>query len=335
MSEAMSIKKVPVVLLSGFLGAGKTTMLKHILENKAGLRVGAVVNDVAAVNIDAKLTREVSGMSNDTVQLQNGCACCSASEELFVSVEQLIRLSIRRRARYDYVIIEGSGVSEPKMIRERFQQAEEQGLPILRLVFLSTMVTVVDAASFPKLFETRDTVEDRPELGVDDFDEGSGERSIVDLLTEQVECADMIVLNKTDLVEKQAIESLRKVLAALNMGAEVRCCEWGKVPLELVLKAEREVQATSSTEAVAPNALLSAECDTEDDHRKMIQAALAQQALDGDGDDDCDDCCSGGASKRRKTSHDHSHGHKHGHEHGHDNKHTHDHKLREYHGTLR
>ena len=130
-AAAQEFRKIPIVLLSGFLGAGKTTMLKHILENKAGLRIGAVVNDVAAVNIDAKLTRGVAGMGEDTVQLQNGCACCSAAEELFVSIEQLVELSEKKGVPYDYIIIEGSGVAEPKLIRERFQEfPASQGLQI-------------------------------------------------------------------------------------------------------------------------------------------------------------------------------------------------------------
>ena len=333
-------KKVPVVLLSGFLGAGKTTMLKHILENKAGLKVGAVVNDVAAVNIDAKLTRGVDGMQEDTVQLQNGCACCSASEELFVSIEQLIRLSIRKRQRYDYIIIEGSGVSEPKLIRERFQLAIEQQLPIMRLVVLSTMVTIVDSASFPVLFETRDTVEERPELGVDEYDEGSAERRVSDLLTEQVECADMIVMNKTDLVTPEALGSLQAVLGALNMGASVRTCAWGRIPLDLVLKGEEEARSaltagggeggaggatTEEQDATTAMSLLSAERDTEDDHRRMVAAAKRRREEDLAEEEE--------AAAAVKKAHDHGHGH--GHDHGHSHKkaeHDHDHGHGHGHG---
>eukprot|EP01048_Picozoa_sp_COSAG05_P019506 COSAG05_NODE_3073_length_2353_cov_1.701863_2_plen_258_part_00 len=196
--------RVPVSLLSGFLGAGKTTMLRHILMNKQGLKVGIIVNDVAEINIDAKLIRneDKGGVhadyavgQSDMIELQNGCVCCSASDELFTNLGTLVNNGRQEDGRpaYDHIVIECSGVAEPRVIRDKFQEAHLDALPVLQEVQLHTLVTLVDASEFLDQWESKQCLDERPDLGVDEYDEGGGERQLVDLLVEQVECADVLV----------------------------------------------------------------------------------------------------------------------------------------------
>lgn len=224
---------VPITLLCGFLGAGKTTMLKHILENRVGLKVGVIVNDVADVNIDAKLVRNQekgsgSGAAddmvstNDVVELSNGCICCSASDEMLKGIDWLIQRN-GDSTPYDHIVVECSGVAEPSGVREKFQDAEMEGAIELDECKLHTMVTVVDASKFLQEWESTQQLEQRPDLGFEaaadaEMGEGSdfadGRRKIVDLLVGQVEIADVVVLNKCDQLMPGQLPVLK----------QVRCC---------------------------------------------------------------------------------------------------------------
>ena len=296
-------------------GAGKTTLLREALENKQGLKIAVVVNDVAKINIDSKLVRErTSGVGGagdtdtaDCVELQNGCACCNASDELLQSISQLLRLANRRGHLYDRVIIEMSGVAEPKNIRREFSEAAEAGHIALSVCELQTMITVVDSPSFSDLYSSRDTISDRPDLCAEDPAEEEqldNERKVVDLLVEQIECADYLVLNKQDKCSVQQMETLTGIANTINPAATVLAAEWGKVPLDSVFGPPKSNSWVSKA-------------DDEDDLRDAVEAAKQ-------------------LSKKRKTEegenaghgHEHQHGHEHGHGHaetaGHGTGHSHE-----------
>ena len=196
-----NLKRLPVTVLSGFLGAGKTTVLSHILNNRDGLRVAVIVNDMSEINIDAAvLKNEVSLNRSEEklVEMSNGCICCTLREDLFIEVRELAN-----SGRFDYLVIESTAISEPLPVAETFTFEDEDGVTLAEVAQLNTMVTVVDAVNFSNDFEEAKYLQEAGEsLGEDD------ERSVADLLIDQVEFADVILISKTDLVDEAAIKRL-------------------------------------------------------------------------------------------------------------------------------
>ena len=220
--------RLPVTVLSGFLGAGKTTVLSHILNNRQGKKVAVIVNDMSEINIDAGIVKNEFSLNHSEeklVEMSNGCICCTLREDLLLEVNKLAK-----DKKFDYLVIESTGISEPLPVAETFTFADEEGVSLSDVAKLDTMVTVVDAVNFLKDYEEAKYLKDSGEsLGEDD------DRSVADLLVDQIEFADVLLVSKTDLVEPKDIEKLEAILKSLNTHAQILPISQGQVDIEEVL----------------------------------------------------------------------------------------------------
>ena len=220
--------RLPVTVLSGFLGAGKTTVLSHILNNREDKKVAVIVNDMSEINIDASLVENevtLNRSEEKLVEMSNGCICCTLREDLLIEINKLAE-----EKKFDYLVIESTGISEPLPIAETFTFEDEKGISLSNAANLDTMVTVVDAVNFVKDYEEAKYLQESGEsLGEDD------DRSVADLLVDQIEFSNVILVSKTDLVDKKHIDKLEAILKTLNTQAEIIPISGGKVEIDKVL----------------------------------------------------------------------------------------------------
>ncbi len=238
----MTGKRLPVTVLSGYLGAGKTTVLNHILNNRQGLKVAVIVNDMSEINIDAAIVKEQGALSRTEeklVEMSNGCICCTLRDDLLQEVQKLAL-----EGRFDYILIESTGISEPVPVAQTFTYADEQsGIDLTGLAYLDCMVTVVDANRFWHDYESGETLLQRGQAtGTDDT------RDVVDLLIDQIETCDVLLLNKCDLIEPQELERLEQVIRQLQPAAKIIRTIHGQIdPAEILNTGLFDFEKTSQS----------------------------------------------------------------------------------------
>ncbi len=264
-ASPQSSSPIPITVLSGFLGSGKSTLLQHLLNNSEGVKIALVVNDVAEVNIDSKLIQPRL-QENSIVELQNGCACCAQSEELLGSIADLVTLNdLRAQGEgFDHIVVEMSGVADPKAVRSNFQEAQLYGMPLMERVSLDTMVTVLDCSTYLEHLKSSKTAnpEEAPELfyrdGIQPDDaEGdeiipdgllqtlgvtgptASDNGIAELIVSQTETADVVLLNKVDLAEEEELEAIEETVQAFNPKASTLRTIYGKVAPSMILATAR------------------------------------------------------------------------------------------------
>lgn len=224
--------KLPVTVLSGFLGAGKTTVLSHILNNRDGLKVAVIVNDMSEINIDSSSVQQevtLNRADEKLVEMSNGCICCTLREDLLIEIRKLAAEN-----KFDYLVRESTGISEPLPVAETFTFADDDGVSLADVAKLDTMVTVVDAVNFKKDFdEAMDLLEKGESLGEDDT------RNVADLLIDQIEFCNVILVSKTDLVNDEQLKNLKSILRSINRDAEIISIKNGAVALDSVIDTDK------------------------------------------------------------------------------------------------